>query len=357
MKTIILALVALACFLSAQGIQWIGYNAAGNEVRRVIRVLASPDQGNPHTYTILATQQDIATNAKGKNVSKVKDAIEFSFSTVGLPHLTLKHYASATDTVETRAGRHVLRKLLEYVNQDADPGYQPEDDLNVQNYYFWNHTWTPLAVTTQTVGGATVTSICTNTENSVVIICAYLTDIAASLTVNGSAFALDNQAIHHTLTINNFPFRVNNSRLAAKAHFEAKTRVVQYNSTGLDEAALDLSDAEDDHHPIAAWSTFINVTGAGCTPTAPVQREIIRTVESSNDVDVMPASALQFPEQISFATIIRITYFSFLTNCQPTQIFWDPDFGLVDDSASTSSSVVVVPSSLLVAFFIFFNLF
>jgi len=314
--------------------------------------------GEPHTYAILATQTDVRTNAKGQKVGKVQDAIEFTFSTVGLPHYTLRHFAKSTDSVETRAARHGFRKLVEYVNVNSDPGYQPENDTKIQSYYFWNNTWSPLTVsTTSTAGGATVTSVCTNTANSVVVLCAYLTDIAAALTVNGSVFELDNQAIHHTLTINNFPFINTNSQLALKVHFEAKTRVVDWNDTQPNEQAEDLSDAGDDHHPVAAWNTYVNVTGAGCTPTATVEREAIRIVESINDTDNLPASATQYPDTISFSTIIRITYFSYLTNvgCTPTQIFWDPDLGLVDDSPATG--YMVVPSFLLVAFFTIFNLF
>jgi len=356
MKAVILLFIALGCFLSANGLQWIGYGARGNEVVRTINVIASPAMGEPHTYAVLATQRSVRSNGR---VSRIQDAIEFTFSTVGLPHVTLRHFARSSDGVEARAARHAFRKLVEYVNVNSDPGYQPENDTKVQSYYFWNNTWSPLTVSsTTTAGGATVTSICTNTANSVVVLCVYLTDIATDLTVNGSVFHLDDQAIHHTLTINNFPFINTNSQLALKAHFEAKTRVVDWNETDANEAAEDLSDAGDDHHPVAAWNTYVNVTGAGCTPTATVEREAIRIVESINDTDNLPASATQFPDHISFSTILRITYFSFLTNagCRPTQIFWDPDLGLVDDSAA-GAGYMIVPSFLLVAFFTIFNLF
>jgi len=355
MKAILL-FIALGCFLSANGLKWIGYGASGNEVERTINVIASPDMGNPHTYAVLATQREVRTNAKGQHVGKVVDAIEFTFSTIGIPHFTIRHFARSNDQVEARAARHAFRKIVEYVNVNADPGFQPENDTKVQSFYFWLQTWSPLAVsTTTTANGATVTSICTHTANNVVDICAYLADIATELTVNGSVFQLDDQAIHHTLSIDNFPFIDTNSQLAIKAHFEAKTRVADYNNTDPKEAAMDLSDAGDDHHPVVAWNTYVNVTGTGCAATAPVQREIIRLVDSINDTDTL-GNAIQFTDQISFSTIIRITYFSFLTGagCEPTQIFWDPDLGLVDDS---SAAFVVVPSFFFVAFFAIFNLF
>jgi len=356
MKAVLL-FIALGCFLSANGLQWIGYGASGNEVERTITVLASPDQGNPHTYAVLATQREVRENAKGQHIGKVVDAIEFTFSTIGIPHFTLRHFARSSDLVEARAGRHAFRKIVEYVNENSDPGFQPENDTKVQSFYLWLQVWSPLAVaTTTSATGATVTSICTHSANNVVEICAFLADIATELTVNGSVFRLDDQAIHHTLSINNFPFMNTNSQLAIKAHFEAKTRIADYNNTDAQEAAQDLSDAGDDHHPVVAWNTYVNVTGTGCAATAPVQREILRIRDSINDTDIVPAGALQFPDSISFSTIIRITYFSFLTGagCEPTQIFWDPDLGLVDDS---SAAFVVVPSFLFVAFFAIFNLF
>jgi len=157
--------------------------------------------------------------------------------------------------------------------------------------------------------------------------------------------------IHHSFEINNFPYRSATSRLALKVHFEAHTRVATWNdSTSLDtnEAAIDLSDAGDDHKPVVPWNNYVNVTGTGCAATAPVLRSVIWANESIFDVDHLSAAAQDLDGTFTIALIERIVYFSFLTDCsEPTTIFWDPDLGIQYPSGTETSSAITVLPSLL----------
>jgi hypothetical protein len=302
-------------------------------------------------FTILATQ----TFAHSKRVA---DAIEWTFSTGGLPHFVFRHFEKASDAAETRAARHGYRKIIEYEeNPNGTAGFEPGVDRIVQNYYFWQGiTWSPLAVTKTTANGANTYSICTSSSNGVVALCAYLTDIFTNITVNGSVVQLDNHMIHHTLSITNFPYQSSTSRLALKTHFEAHTRVAQWNdssSLGSNENAIDLSDAGDNYKPAAAWDDFVTVTGTGCSNTVPVLRSSIMVNESSADADALSLAAQNSDVDISIGLIERITYFSYLTDCaMPAKIFWDPEFGIQygdgSDVSSTSAATAATYSALVV---------
>jgi len=293
---------------------------------------------------------------------KLLDAIEFSFSVVGLPHFVARYFAKSGDSIETGAIRHGLRKLVEYQpGNDSSAGFQPGVNTIVQERLFWGtgsgSKWGALTVSesTDSTTGATVYSICSTNDISVTV-CAFGVDIWSELTVNGSKFAVDPNSIHHLFNISNFPWKGTNTQLALKTHFEAVSQVVPINETTLlnsGEAGFNLSDSSDGSvTPAASWNTTVSVTGTGCSATAPVVRSVIYSSDVAADEDVNINTATnQWSGEVNLKLITRIVYFSFLTDCnQPTDILWDPDMGFVD-SGSFASVIFPSLSLLLLALF------
>jgi hypothetical protein len=348
--------------VAVSSVHWTGTDANGDEVIRTFRVLKSPAMGFPDTFTILAVQRELEPQPSGKKhktVSRIEDALEFTFSVVALPHYTIRYYKASTDQVETGAVRHGLRKLIEYVpGVNASAGFQPGQDNKTSEMYFWKGTgssWSNLQVQTSVdqSTGANQTSVCTSNDVGVTI-CMYISDLTSQLTVNGSQFKLSPNSIHHTLTISKYPFLRNDTQLCLKTHFEARTRVLPLsNATVLDsnEDALDLSDGNSSGaSPIAAWQTTVNVQGNGCSATAPVVRSDLFQTEVSGDVDANITNVLsKLSGEISINLITRYVYFSYLTNCpQPSNIYWDPDVGYVDAQPSSAVSFNAIPSAVII---------
>jgi len=320
------------CISLSYSLKWEGVNALGHPVIRTFRVIKSPALGNKFTFTIRATQRPV--DGDGHKV-KVANALEFTFSVVGLPHYVVRHFERSADTIESGAVRHGLRKLVEYVPSSPTAGYTPGVQNITQIRYFWKGSgsaWSQLSVTQSTSAtGGNVYAVC-STNDIGVTFCFYVADIWSQLTVNGSVFAIDPNSIRHTLDISKFPWLGTNTQLALKVHFEAKSRVVSLNDTSFldpNEDALDLSDPSDTKKPIASWDKFVNVTGAGCSATAPVLRSVIWTTDIASDADVNIETALtQWTGEITLNLVLRTVYFSFLTDCnQPTDIYWDPEIG------------------------------
>jgi len=297
--------------------------------------------------------------------TKIQDALEFTFSVVGLPHYTIRYLKVSTDQIEGGAIRHGLRKLIEYVpGTNASAGYEPGKDNKTQEMWFWKgqgSTWSNLAVSTSTDPSTTATTYTVCSSNDVgVTICMFGADIATELSVNGSKFQLDPNSLHHSLNITKFPFLRNDTQLCLKTHFEAVTRVQglqSENDTLLDanEDGIDLSDpTESTPPPVAAWLDYVNVTGTGCSATAPVVRSAILQSEVVGDIDANITTALnKWTGEISMSLITRYVYFSFLTDCpQPSNIYWDPEMGYVQPD-STSGVSYSVPSVVLVLIAVF----
>jgi len=348
LSVVLIAGLCLISFSSVSAFRWWGTNAYGQEVVRTFNVIDSPPT-NPHTFDARLVQSSTTEHRR------FQDAIEFYFTTNWLPSLGLRHFAHAGDVIEKRAARHGLRKLIEYTEgSNGTAGFEPGVDNIVQNYYLWAQTWTELKVTFTTNSGDNKTySICTHSADGVVTICLYLTSVVSQLTVNGSAFHLDPNDFKFTIDINNFPYlKPGQSRLALKVHFDAHTRVVDYNQTDASamnstEDALDLSDEGDDVRPVFAMDKFVNVTGTGCSSSAPVTRYIIMQNESIYDVDDI---STDYTDDIELTLVRRFTYFSFLTNqgCDAANIYWDPDFGVSDNGSYSSGFISSLPSVSLI---------
>jgi len=338
MKVLLLFAVIIA---SASCLKWRGYDDNGNPVARTFTILRAPPK-DPHVIEWRAVQRSFSD--KKRNI----DAIQFTFSTNFFPHYTIRHFTKDSDSLEARAARHGLRKIIEY-EDSGNPGYDPDVDVQVSNYSLWNRQWTQIGKVQSTVNGANLVEACTHTTDGIVELCLLFTDIVAELTVNGSKFTVDNNAIHHTLRIQNNSFVSPTSRLSLKTHLHVREKVVDFNDPNSvdanSEAALNLGSASDDAdnvHPVAAWSKSVEACGG----SAPVVRDVLRDVESMRDIDFGFPNNGSMDDGIQITLIQKLTYHSFLTNCSHPDIYWDPDLGIVDNSNS-SSGYFLLPSMFL----------
>jgi hypothetical protein len=369
MKFVAIAIVVVALLVSiSTGFKWEGTDANGHPVVRTFTVLKSPAMGNPYTFAVLATQRNIDANGKK---TKVQDAIEFTFSVVGLPHYVLRYFQRSTDAMEHSAFRHALRKLIEYVPdpENVTAGFEPGVTNKTSEMYFWNagkpgrgFLFGALQVTTTMSNNATVYQICTANDAGVTF-CFFGSDVWAQLMINGSTFSLDPNAFHHTLNISGYPFLRNDTQLALKTHVDVTKRCVTWNDSALldsNEAALDVSDPSDTSNstPVAAWVQTVDVTGDGCSATAAVVRSVIFDGEVVTDTDANITVALaQLDGEIMLTTIEKMVYFSYLTDCpKPTDIYWDPEVGVAQNpmnNEQSSAAAFNIPTFVLIAMGLF----
>jgi len=349
-KVLLLLAVWIACISC---LKWRGYDDDGTPVARTFKILKA---GEGNVVEWRAVQKDFANAKNDKLKKRSVDAIQFLFTTHSFPRYVIRHFQKDADSTETRAAAHGLRKLVEFEDTNDD-GFDPENDTIVSTYYLWDKTWSKMKKEDSTVDGANVVTVCSHTTDNVVEVCIMFTDILAQLTMNGSKFTIDNNAIHHTLSVKNFPFKSNTSRLALKVHFHMKDRIRDFTDADAvdtnNEAAVDLSSESDDSvkiRPVASWSKTVDACGG----SAPVHRERFFEVESTKDKDI------NFPndkdEEISVTFKERITYFSFMTDCARPDIFWDPDMGIVDNSDDSLASFTV-PSLLAVVILAIWSMF
>lgn len=306
---------------------------------------------NARTFSIVAFQANAANR-------RVEDAIQFVFTTNFMPRFGVRYFTRNGDSTEFIAARVGLRKLVEYVETGADnSGFDPETDTRVQDYYLWNQTWTDLSFQNQVNNGAQLKSVCTETVDGVVQICLFAADIINSLTVNGTSFTIDPNAISHTFVVKNFPFLQTDTKLALKHHLDSRTRAVDAvteDPTQLNagEDAIDLGDSGSTFRPVFAWSTSVNVTGTGCSAVAPVVRSVVFEGEVQKDIDVV-APGTEDELDVTISLKRRIIYHSFITDCaKPEVIFWDPDFGVADTSSVAAFVPCVALVLALLAFFL-----
>jgi len=260
-----------------------------------------------------------------------------------IPHWTVLHFQNSGDAVESRAARHALRKILEFTDLPPLGFFSPDIDTIVSEYPLWNASWTPLSISTQVLNGANVWTLETNTVDGVVTLAIYLTDTAVTMTNGTTTINLDNNAIHHTFKISKYPYKGTGTELALKVHFESRTAIQDFASGTPNQNSTQLVGITGDTiQPIAVWDNTVTLSGGNnCPATAPILRDIYRSVESPNDID---RGLPSLPIETVITLQEHITYFSFNTYCQPTTIFWDPDIGILDDSDASITSV----SSLMI---------
>jgi len=163
----------------------------------------------------------------------------------------------------------------------------------------------------------------------------------------------DPNAIKWSIAISNYPYVGNNTRLALKANFDSKDIVKDLSesdggtgATEIDssnEAALEVAKEDTGARGIASWSTGITVTGTGCSDAGTITRSVVFEGDVSQDRDQLPVGDT---DGLSFNTAHRIVYFSFITDCQPASVEWDPEFGVAIDQNGVSG---LLPSVLLLA--------
>jgi hypothetical protein len=327
-------------------IRWRATDNEGNEVIRAIRVTKKPPLF-PHAFEAFAAQKD--------RDSKDIDAVRFFFTTNWIPRHVLGYYSRDEESAELFNARWMLWKLVEYTEQNNEPGFQPGGDTYVGQYFLWLRLWSDMAYSKTTIDGAEYHSLCTNVIDTVgVTICLNLADRRIK------HLRADPNALKWSLNVTNYPYQTTNSRLALKVSFDSR-RVVRDLSDDTDgqeaiesseEAALDVNDDSAGARGVASWVTEIDVQGQGCSPKGSVVRSVVYEGEVQGDVDL----TVNYPnnstdtDNVELSAVTRVVYFSFITDCQPHSILWDPEFGVVSQNGVTT----LVPSIavlLLLAFF------
>jgi hypothetical protein len=170
-----------------------------------------------------------------------------------------------------------------------------------------------------------------------------------------------------TLRVNNFPWHAGTSGLALKVVFDTRnaireifrngTKLSNENAPDPREPILANPTNEDDNDSVndmgdsntAAWERTVDVSGGTCTncATAEVVREIFNSGEFTRDVDNIGTTFGGLTtEKLSTTTrTFRVTYLSMMTTCQPSVVFWDPEF--YNDNAN--AALGLVPSLGLLA--------
>jgi hypothetical protein len=350
MKLLIAILLIALCASTIEGILWRRKDKDGNDIVRAIKVLKSPRNGFDHTFEVVAGRKNTDTQDI--------DAIRFLFSTVWTPRHVINHFSRDEDSAELFSARWLLWKLVEYQNVDSAPEYDPRTDNKVSDYHLWGRSWSTLAYTQTTIDGAEYHALCTELNDTQprpdVKICINIADRRVL------AKRADPNAIKFSLEIGNYPYQTANTRLALKVSFNSKNIVRDLAESGDGEArteidksaesALEVATEDDGSRGIASWNRDIDVTGTGCSPTGSITRSVVFEGQVQREIDTLPIG----DPDLFVDRVHRIVYFSFITDCQPETILWDPEFGVAVEENGVS---IAVPSFFLLAIFVVLQLF
>jgi hypothetical protein len=309
----------------------------------------------PHDLEIIAARID-----DGNGHVQVADAIRFVFGTDWVPRHLLQYFHKENDTADAMAGRWILWKIVEYRENGTQPGYDPDGDTLVSDYKLWLTDWSSMLTGYSTItntDGTVIHQVCTSLQGPIqpaptVQLCVQLAN--AETVYHG--IQQDPNAVKWSILISNYPYKANDTLLALKFSLSTRQAVADFNSQqasqfqqNSDENAMVLGQDTNGNMVVGGFVTTVNVTGTGCAPTAPIVRSIIRTGQWSGDVDIdFPAAS--DPDNIAFDGVLRIGYFSFLTNCQPQSVLHDPQLGAAVTPASSSTGGIVVPSVMFALF-------
>jgi len=324
------------------------------------RTISTHDHG---VYRVISFQ---TTNPNEFDVEALKangtdiDAILIKIATNWIPRFVLRYFEKNTDSADLFGARWCLWKIIEYSESGNAEGYQPGNDTIVSYLQLWGQTWNALNYNHQTeTDGSTVYNICSNltASTATVTVCVHLTTQATN-TTGGHHF--DPNSIKWSLDIADYDFLGTDTLLALKVSFDTVDVVKNFTNsssegagvTGEDgaEGIVLATDSTGTYSATAQWVTTVDVTGNTCDSTASVIKSAIKTGQWSGDVDPIPTDPDS--DSLSADIQVQVAYFSFMTTpstCQPTDIFWDPTFGVSSPSAASS----VVPMIILVAFVIF----
>jgi len=359
MKIFVAAVLLLALLSSTNAIRFAQLDDLGNEIQRVLTIVQSPTNGFANVFEVVSQLQNLG------QVTQDNGAIQFLFSTAWAPRQVLTYFTGDTNSADIFNARWVLWKLVEYQNVDNLLEFDPTIDNVVSQFSLFSRSWSPLTLTQSVVDGAQYYTLCTQLNDTLprpdVKICA---SVSTSRILSLRA---DPNAIQFTFHVANYQFQASNSKLALKTSFNSGSLVQDLISSigGLGgtelnnatESALEIAStaANSATRVLASWSKIIDVTGTGCSAIGSVVRSPLFVGQVLRELDVLP---LLDPDTL-LDPVQKITYFSFLTNCQPTNITWDPEFGVATTSSSqaTSGVSVVIPSFFLLTIFTLLQLF
>jgi len=341
--TVLLALCFALCVITpSMGITW----RADPGIIRSLTVLQAPPLW-PHTIEVMAAQLDLS--------QKEVDILLFDFSTAWVPLFKVGFADLTNSSVSLMSARWVLWKLVEYVESPSgNPGFEPGVDTFVGQQTLWFQSWSTLSLNSQTVGSSKVYSACTTLTGSSsleVDVCIYVTNKGVNFTTSGAAVELNPNAAKYDLTIKNYPFQSNNSRLALKVSFDSNALAVDFSQEELDqypsveeEGAVNLAQDSNGRFIDVAWRANVQVLNSpSCGTSASVVKGVTNQGQFSADVDTLPGSD---PDSGLYSHTVQVAYFSFLTppGCQPSEIVWDPEWG---GSVSWGAATSLAPSLML----------
>jgi len=341
--------VALALFSIVSAIRWTKTDDEGNTYIRVIKVVRSPPD-NPNTFEVRSVRKQVGE----KNV----DAIDILFSTAIVPRFVTRYFHKDSDSKELFLNRWALWKIFEYNETDGNPGFDPATEDIASSYHLFNRRFTTMTYHKETdTDGNTLHYVCSDL-NPIdqsnpfpdVHLCAHM----AEKTTKANRTRIHPNSVKWSVTISNYPYTLTDSRLGVKVSFDAKDRVKDLSETDAseeddqNEAALDLTADSGDSgsRGIASWVTNVTVAGAGCSTVADVVRSVVFEQQVTKDIDTFPAD----PDSVSVDIKVRVSYFSFATDCQPSSITWDPELGVAveDDDTSSALSLAVTQWMLVI---------
>jgi len=232
-------------------------------------------------------------------------------------------------------------------------GFVPgSGDILLQNYYLWLRLdWSELAYSLDvTPEGINVHSVCTSQPalNPVVTLCARL----ASKPIFYNGTNLSPNRIKWGLNVtSNFPYTSATSRLALKVSWDTLTVIADFdssqNQTQQSEnpgtAGIVLSDTAG-YVGVATYVTQVNENCGGTVSKVDVFRTVIYQGSTQPENETLPLGDPDVDIDLS----LRVSYFSFLTDCAYPSISWDPEMG---------ASNVFLPSVLLLAIALFALMF
>jgi len=321
-------------------------------VARDLTIVQSPPT-SPHAFEVLAVRASLAGGAVDI------DAVDFLFTTNWVPRMVLRYFQKDTDLASLFFGRWALWKIIEYQENTSSsfPGYEPGVDTYVSGYHLWLRGYSTMTYGKTVIGSVTVHKLCTwlqpfpndTQAHPEVQLCIHTAD--SDITVNNTD-ASPNK-LKFSLYIANYPYQASNSRLAVKSSFDSLAAIRQmnssdatYNSTAEDGIVLD-STTTSQHRALTSWTRTVSDTGTNCSGTGSVVRSVVYTGQDPHDVDLFPFS-LDTDGLVTSYTF-RIVYHSFITDCQPASVLWDPDFGISDEPTTQSAGVSLLPAvSMLV---------
>lgn len=272
--------------------------------------------------TIVFAQQNIQRslnlnrNPSGITVDSLKnhssegshDVVRFFIGTSRIPHWLVNNHVNA-ESEPLESNRLSLWKLIEYSEDDGIDGFLPGKDARVSFVKLWTEKWSDFKIAPAKVNEANILEICSTTQRKSpqVTLCTYVVD--RSTIINGVEASPN--TLKWSMQITNYPFFRNNSRLALKVSFDS------------------FSEVEDNETP-----NSIETQGPNCYSTSQVVRSNVFKGDVQEDLDKDFPQAQDSDEKFIFTN--RIVYYSFITDCQPKTLTWNPSFGSVASSDSTS---------------------